>query len=878
LADDAPGTIRLADYAPAPFAIDTVDLDVTLDPDVTRVRNRMRIRRQAHAALMAPLRLDGVRLSLLKVSVDGAPLSANRYVVDDAGLTLHDPPDDFTLEIETEIHPRHNRGRTGLMEIGGKLVTQCEPEGFRRLTYFTDRPDVLSTYEVTLKADGARYPVLLSNGNLVGEGVDEAGRRVVRWSDPYPKPSYIFAIIAGDFGRSSETFVTRGGRRVSLSIYADHDLIDQCGFALEAARRALRWDEEAYGLEYDLDIYNIVAVSGWSGAMENKGLNLFGASGVVADPEISTDDDYIIIERIIGHEAFHNWTGNRVTCRDWFQLCLKEGLTRFRDQHFIEDKLASGVWRIETVKQLRRNQFPEDDGPAAHPVQPAVYAEIENFYTNTIYDKGAEVVRMLRALLGPETFRAGFDLYIRRHDGEAVTTEAFIAAMEAASGRDLTQFRLWNTQAGRPRVTARGAYDTEAKRYSLTLTQTCAPSRGQAEKAPFHIPVAMGLIGNTGAPLSFKTTATGSRVDSAVVELTRTEQTFAFEDVESEPIPSLLRAFSAPVSLETNADEADLALLMAADPDPFARWDAAQTLAIRLVRALAAERAEGHAMTPPILFLEAIGAVLRDEGSDPLLRGLILTLPDEPVLSEGLAVIDLDGHVAARNFLRREIAARHQAALLDRYHALAETGPYAPDIPGIGRRRLKNAILDLLTALGTPQTAQLCLRQLTGANNMTDMFEALCLITHLDRPERQEGIEWFHERWKGRSTVIDKWFNAQALSRATGAVDRIIALESHPAFEPDNFSQALMYYGGFFRQNRVAFHDPSGKGYEFLADRLLMIDRLGRSGSHYIMPQINQWRRYDPARQALMRAALQRVGDTPGISKGLGENIFKALN
>ncbi len=880
MADDAPGTIRLVDYAPAPFAIDRVDLDVTLDPDRTHVKSRMQVRRRPEAQGNTPLRLDGAQLTLLGVRINGEPMSANRYVVDEEGLTLHDTPDDFTLEIETEIHPRENHGRTGLIELGGKLVTQCEPEGFRRLTYFTDRPDVLATYEVTLRAEAARYPVLLSNGNLVSEGVDEVGRRIVRWSDPYPKPSYIFAIIAGDFGVMSETFVTKGGRPVALSVYADHDLIDQCRFALEAAKRALRWDEAAYGLEYDLDIYNIVAASGWSGAMENKGLNLFGASGVVAEPDISTDDDYIIIERIIGHEAFHNWTGNRVTCRDWFQLCLKEGLTRFRDQHFIEDKLASGVWRIETVKQLRRNQFPEDDGPAAHPVQPTAYAEIENFYTNTIYDKGAEVVRMLRALLGPATFRAGFDLYIRRHDGQAVTEEEFIRAMEDVSGRDLSQFRLWQTQAGRPRVTARGVYDAEARRYSLTLSQTCPPSPGQAEKAPFHIPIAMGLIAKTGAPLSFRAEAGGAwaEVTSAVVELTRAEQSFVFNEVASEPIPSLLRAFSAPVSLESDVDAAGLAVLMVADPDPFARWDAAQTLAIRLVRGLAAERAAGRAMAAPNAFLEAVGAVLDDEATDPLLRGLILTLPDEPVLSEGLVTIDLDGHVAARNFLRREIAARHQARLLELYHGLAETGPYAPDIAGIGRRRLKNAILDLLTAEGAAEMAQLCLTQLMGAANMTDMFEALCLLTHLDRPERQEGIDWFYQRWKGRSTVIDKWFNAQALSRVAGAVEKVIALESHEAFDADNFSQALSYYGGFFRQNRVAFHDPSGKGYDFLADRLLMIDRLGRSGSHYIMPQINQWRRYDPARQALMRAALQRVADTPGISKGLGENIFKALH
>jgi aminopeptidase N len=871
--------VRLADYAEPAFHIDTVDLEFDLDVRETVVLNRMRVRRAAGAAADAPLRLDGVDLTLRRVAIDGETLTGNRYGLDERALTIPSPPDAFWLEIETTTHPVRNRSRTGLMQLGGKLLTQCEAEGFRKLTYFPDRPDVLSIYTVTLRADRAAYPVLLSNGNRVAGGEEGDGRHWARFHDPHPKPCYIFALVAGDFGRLDGVHVTASGRSVAVSIHADHDLVGKCGFALDVARRSLKWDEETYGLEYDLDAYAIVAVSGWSGAMENKGLNLFGASGIVTEPEISTDDDYIIIERIIGHEQFHNWTGNRVTCRDWFQLCLKEGLTRFRDQHFIEDRLGSGVWRIESVKALRRNQFPEDDGPAAHPVKPDAYADIDNFYTNTVYDKGAEVVRMLRALLGPEAFRRGFDLYIRRHDGQAVTTEEFLRAMEDASGRDLRQFRLWHTQAGRPRVSVRGDYDAESRRLSLTLAQTCSPTPGQPSKSPFHIPVAIGLLSEAGGPLSFSLDAETKAppVTSAVLELTRAEQTFVLEGVASRPVPSLLRAFSAPVSLQWEASDADLALLMARDPDPFARWDAGQTLAVRLVRAMAAERAAGRPMTVSGTFLEAVEVVLNDETSDSLLRGLILTLPDEPVLSEGLARIDLDGHIAARDHLRREIATRFEAKLLDLYHALAETGPYAPDIAGIGRRRLKTAALDLLTALGSSDIARLCLRQVTTASNMTDMFEALCLICHLDVEERQAAIDAFHDRWKDHPTVVDKWFNAQSLSRVAGAVDRIIALEGHPAFDPTNFSQALQYYGGFFRQNRVAFHDPSGRGYEFLADRLLTIDSLGRSGSHYIMPQINQWRRYDPARQALMRRALERVAGTPGISKGLRETVSKAL-
>ncbi|HEY0104854.1 MAG TPA: aminopeptidase N [Rhizomicrobium sp.] len=869
------GLKRLADYAPPSFAVEAIDLEFDLDPARTVVKSRLRIRRAAGTPVSAPLRLDGARLELLRIALNGETLGANRYAIDEDGLTLADLPDTFELEIDTAIAPARNTTRQGLFELGGKLATQCEAEGFRSITYFPDRPDVLATYRVTLHGERARYPQLLSNGNLIGQGTEADGRHWAVWDDPFPKPSYIFAVMAGDFGVLRDAHVTASGRRVALAIHADHDLIGRCGFAMEALKRSFRWDEETYGLEYDLDTFNIVALTGWAGAMENKGLNLFEAHGIVADPEITTDGDYVIIERIIGHEQFHNWTGNRVTCRDWFQLCLKEGLTRFRDQHFIEDKMADGVWRVEIVQQLRRNQFPEDEGAAAHPIQPDGYADIDNFYTNTVYDKGAEVVRMLRALLGPAVFRAGFDRYIARNDGRAATTEDFLQAMEAASGRDLAQFRHWYHQAGRPLVAARGAYDAAARRYTLTLSQRCAPTPGQADKAPFHIPVRAGLIARDGRELTF--VADGARTGTAVLELTRPEQVFVFDGVAAPPIPSLLRGFSAPVSLEAGHSDEDLAVLMASDTDAFARWDAAQTLAVRLVRTLAAERAAGRAMIVPESFLSAIGRVLDAAHIDTLARAQLLTLPDEPVLSEGLARIDLDGHMAARQLLRRTIAARFRGALLEFYRAHAETVAYVPDIDGIARRRFKNAILDLLMSSGEADIAALALAQVKTSRNMTDMFEALCQLTHLDVPAREEALGWFYERWKDRSTVVDKWFNAQALSRVPGAVDRIIALERHPAFDFNNAARALLFYGGFFRQNRVAFHDPSGKGYEFLADRLLMMDKLGRSGSHYIMPQINQWRRYDPARQALMRAALERVAGTDAISKSLRENVEKAL-
>ena len=863
--------VRLADYAPPEFWVDDVALTFDLDPDATRVSCRLRIRRNPAAAPERSIRLAGAGLELQALRIDGVPAGPSRFRTDAQGLEVLGAPDQFDLETDVVIRPRRNPGRTGLMEVGGVLMTQCEPEGFRRLTFFPDRPDVLARYTVTLRADPARYPVLLSNGDKVADALEPDGRRCVVFHDPHLKPSYIFAVVAGDLAVLQDTYVTSSARPVAMSIYADRDNIGRCDFAMQVLKRALAWDEETYGLEYDLGVFALAAVTGWSGAMENKGLNLFGASGVIADPQIATDDDYIIIERIVAHELFHNWTGNRVTCRDWFQLCLKEGLTRFRDQHFIEDRLGAGVWRIESVRALRRNQFAEDDGPAAHPIQPAAFAEIENFYTNTVYDKGAEIFRMLRNLLGPAGFRAAFDRYIADNDGRAATMEDFLAAAEASSGRDLRQFRRWVNTAGRPRVRATGAYEPEARRYRLRLEQ----SPPGAE--PFMLPVAIGLLGKDGRPLSFRAPGAKTAGEEAVIALTALEDEIVLEDVAAPAIPSLLRGFSAPVTVLADIEDADLATLMVSDPDPFARWDAGQTLAVRAIRDLAQQHARGGALAPPTGLVAAYRAILADAATPDMLRAFTLLIPDEPVLSEGMAKIDLDGLMAGRAALREAVAGACRDELRAVYDACRETGDYTPDPVGIGRRKLKAAVLDLILAGPGPEGPALALRQLTDAGNMTDAFEALSLLMHLDAPEREEGAEWFYRTWRDVPTVIDKWFNAQALSRAPGAIDRIIALEGHPDFDPANFPRGLAFYGGFFRQNRVTFHDPSGKGYEFLADRLLTIDRMGRAGSTYLMPQINQWRRYDRPRRALMRAALERVANTPNTSKGLRENIRRAL-
>lgn len=873
MASQTPSVVRLADYRPPDYLVDEIDLHFDLDWERTLVRSTMRVRRAEGVSAEAPLVLDGRKLELIVVTLDGKALQPSAYAVNGETLTIRDVPTAFALTIETAVLSRENKSGHGLFAVGTKLATQCEAEGFRRITYFPDRPDVLARYAVTIEADKGQFPVLLSNGNIDGSGDMPGGRHWVRWVDPFPKPSYIFAVVAGDFGRLSDTFRTKSGKEVALNIHAEHDAVPLCAFAMASLKRALEWDERTYGLEYDLDIYNVVALAGYAGAMENKGLNVFEAHGIVADPEITTDDDFVLIERIIGHEQFHNWTGNRVTCRDWFQLCLKEGLTRFRDQSFMEDRYGGGAWRIDTVKALRRNQFPEDDGPAAHAVQPQSFATIENFYTTTIYDKGAEVVRMMAALLGWEAFRKGFDLYIKRHDGQAVTVEHFIRAMEDASGRDFGQLRLWYNQAGRPRVEARGVYDAKAKRYTLTLSQNSASTPGQPVKQPLQIPIRTGLVGRAGEVMSF--TVDGARVTSTVLTLTKPTQTFDFHEVATEPVPSLLQGFSAPVSLCHDLSDEDASALIGSKTDAFVRWDTAQTWGTAVIRKLAAAWRAGRPLDVPASYVSAFARVIDDAAADPLLKAQILTIPDEPALSEGLAEIDLDALMAARDHLRATLA-RELGPRLERQISKTHAA-FALDAASIARRKYENTCLELLSGTGTSEIAQLLLWRMKGADNMTDTFASLSALTHLAVPQRQAALDWFFERWKQRSTVIDKWFSVQALSRAPGAIDRILALEGHPAFDRENMARMMAYYGSFCRQNRVAFHDPSGRAYEFLADRLVAFDRMGRSGAHWLMLQINQWRRYDANRRNLMRRALARVAAAPGLSKGLSEVVARAL-
>ncbi|MFT7289284.1 MAG: aminopeptidase N [Halieaceae bacterium] len=873
----SPGPTRLRDYQPFPFLIPQIELRLELDPQLTRVSSRLVVQRAPDADPQAELRLDARKLHLESIAIDGRPLQEQEYRLDASGLCLSGLPDRCEIEIVHTLSPVENQSDEGLFQRGRQLATQCESEGFRRITFFPDRPDVLSRYRVTLVADAQRYPVLLSNGHPVAKGVlPEDGRSWVTWEDPYPKPSYIFALVAGDFACLRDSYETASGRRVALAIYADQERGDELEFSMGALKRALRWEEEKYGREYDLDIYNIVALEGYVGAMENKGLNIFDANGICADPHISTDNDYLVIERILAHEVFHNWTGNRVTCRDWFQLSLKEGLTRFRDQCFAQDMSLGSVKRIEFVRALERNQFPEDDGPAAHPIKPVEYQEIRNFYTGTIYDKGAEVIRMLHCLLGDELFRNAVQYYLDKFDLQAVRTEDFIAAIAEFSGRDLDQFYRWYSRAGRPVLTAQGSYDAASRSYALTLQQSNPKSAQPEDEEPLHIPVLMGLLDAEGAPLQAHCADAKPVHGSLLLELRETSQTFLFTEVASPPQPSLLRGFSAPVSLHYGNTPQQLAQLMACDSDDYNRWRAGQQFATAEIRNLASQWHRGEELQANPRFLRAWGQVLGDADASHALIAEMLLLPEEPALSEGLARIDIDGHEAARNHLLYLLADQHGVALLSCYHALEQKGGHKFSDWAIGARRLRNRCLEIM--LAGPQLAarDLCLTQINNARNMTDEFAALAALCHIDCEQRRQGLEDFYARWQHKPPVIDKWFNAQALSRMPGAIDAILELEQHPAMQLTNLPRAMAFYGGFFRQNRVAFNDPSGRGYQMLAERLIMIDSFNPGSSYWLMPQLLQWRRFDERRSGLMRAALQFVSDAD-TSDGLREIVSKAL-
>ncbi len=868
--------ILLQDYLPPAYLIDEAALEVELGEEETRVRSRLQIRRNpASGETKQMLRLDGEELESLALSLDGRPLREEEYTVDREGITLFQVPERFVLESEVRIYPQRNTALEGLYRSGSMFCTQCEAEGFRKITWFLDRPDVLTRFTTTVIADRSRYPVLLSNGNPAAETELPDGRHRVTWQDPFPKPCYLFALVAGDLRAICDRYTTASGRSVDLRIYVEPENVDKCTHALASLKHAMRWDEENYGREYDLDIYMIVAVNDFNmGAMENKGLNIFNSKYVLARPDTATDADFQGIEGVIAHEYFHNWTGNRITCRDWFQLSLKEGLTVFRDQEFSADMGSRGVKRIEDVRLLRSHQFAEDAGPMAHPVRPESYIEINNFYTVTVYEKGAELIRMLRQLLGPEAFRRASDLYFERHDGQAVTTDDFVRCMEAAGGRDLEQFRLWYSQAGTPELHVTADHDAAAGRYTLEIRQSCPPTPGQPEKRPLHIPFRLGLLDRAGNDLPLQLEGENEpQGGSRLLELQRSVERFTFVNVPERPVPSLLRGFSAPVKLRYDYSDPELMFLMAHDGDGFNRWDAAQTLAQRILL----QRVAQPDSPVPEGFIEAFGTALRDPDTDRALLAEILTLPSESYLGDQMEQVEVEAIHLARQSLRQTLARRLRDDLLAVYDANAETGDYRLTPAAIGRRRLKNLCLAYLMELGEEPIRQLCAVQYGEGGNMNDRLAALTLLADSDAPQREAALADFYERWQADPLVLDKWFTVQALSRRADTLMRVQELLQHPAFSLRNPNRVRALVGAFCSGNPFRFHAADGSGYAFLTDRVLELNATNPQVAARLLRIMARWRRYDDYRRALMRSQLQRVLASEGLSRDVYEVAHKSL-
>ena len=881
--DATPRTIYLKEYAPPPYLIDNTELRFELGEQDTRVRADLRMRRNPAFVTTADgdaqaLVLDGQGLDLQGLWLDEQVLTAADYEIQAESLTIHAVPDTFELRIEVRIRPQDNTALEGLYRSSGNFCTQCEAEGFRRIVYYLDRPDVMSRFATTIIADPERYPVMLSNGNRVDAGTLNDGRAWVRWEDPFHKPAYLFALVAGDLVQIADTFTTVSGREVDLHIFVEQRNADKCAHAMASLKKAMAWDEQSYGREYDLDVYMIVAVDDFNmGAMENKGLNVFNSKYVLARPDTATDDDYEGIEAVIAHEYFHNWSGNRVTCRDWFQLSLKEGFTVFRDQSFTADMTSAAVKRIKDVQALRSYQFREDSGPLAHPVRPDSYQEINNFYTLTVYEKGAEVVRMIHNLLGAKAFRQGTDLYFKRHDGQAVTTDDFVQAMEDASGVDLGQFRCWYSQAGTPHLQVSGHYDAAARAYTLAVTQSTPPTPRQPDKLPLHIPLRVGLVDAEGndLPLRLRTEGAAEGTDR-VLQLREAGERFVFEDIDAEPTPSLLRGFSAPVKLDYAYSDAQLAFLMANDSDPFNRWDAG----LRLAAGILLRRIEGGDGATAELdtnFITAYRKVLEDSDGDHRLVAQSLTLPSHIYLSQQVAVIDPVAIHDAREFMRLGIASALREPLLATWRRARPRGPYKNDGASVGGRALANTCLSLLCALDDAELHALARRQFDDADNMTDALAALSAIVFNDTPDRDAVLAAFYQQWQHDPLVIDKWLSIQAMTPRSDALRQVQALMQHEAFSIKNPNKVRALIGAFCAGNPLAFHAADGSGYCFLADQVLALDQLNPQVASRMVTPFSQWRRYDQQRQGLMHQQLERIVATQGLSPDVSELASKSL-
>ena len=879
--DANPQTIYLKDYTVPEYLIETVELNFILDQEKTRVVSKLTLLRNPQSQSKdKTLVLQGEGLELVSVAIDGQALNETQYQQSNTALYIDDVPQTqaFIVAIENTINPEANTALEGLYLSSTMLCTQCEAEGFRKITYFLDRPDVMSRFKTTLVGDKDKYPVLLSNGNKVAEGELTNNRHWVTWEDPFKKPCYLFALVAGQLECIEDSYTTMSGRDILLQIFVEQHDIDKCDHAMQSLKNSMRWDEQTYGREYDLDLYMIVAVGHFNmGAMENKGLNVFNTKFVLARPDTATDSDYEHIEGVIGHEYFHNWTGNRITCRDWFQLSLKEGFTVFRDQEFTGDQTSKAVKRIEDVKLLRTRQFLEDAGPLSHPIRPDSYIEINNFYTLTVYEKGAEVVRMIRTLLGDEGFRKGSDLYFQRHDGQAVTCDDFVCAMEAANDCDLEQFRFWYSQAGTPVLEVVEEYNQENRTYSLTLKQSCAPTPGQQVKEPLHIPVKLGLLAADGSVA--KICIKGSiSCDEITIELKEQQQTFIFEQLDEKPVVSLLRGFSAPVNVKMEQSLEQLAFLLSYDTDTFNRWEAGQKMSCKIIFGLIDDFRQGRQMQLNPLLVEAYKSVMQQPWDDLSYFSLLLSLPEENYLAGQMDIIDVDAIHQAREFVKRTLAEQLKEQFLDLYQQYhkEESGQF--DAGAIGRRRIKNSCLSYLTKLETNEAYQLADKQFEAAGNMTDQMAALSVIVESGNPARHTCLQSFYKQWQNEALVIDKWFALQACSSAEDTFSTVQKLMHHSAFELTTPNRVRSLIGVFSQANQLHFHAANGQGYQFLADQVIALNSLNPQVASRMVAAFTQWKRFDKNRQALMKAALERIINSPDISKDVYEVASKSLS
>ncbi|GAV76097.1 Peptidase_M1 domain-containing protein/DUF3458 domain-containing protein, partial [Cephalotus follicularis] len=888
---DAPKEIFLKDYKLPDYYFDAVDLSFSLDEEKTIVSSRIDVFPRVEGS-SPPLVLDGHDLKLISIKLKGKELKEGDYHLDSRHLTLSSPPSGkFTLEIVNEIYPQINTSLEGLYKSSGNFCTQCEAEGFRKITFYQDRPDIMAKYTCRIEADKSLYPVLLSNGNLMEQGDIEGGKHFALWEDPFKKPCYLFALVAGKLESRDDTFVTRSGRPVSLRIWTPPQDLPKTAHAMYSLKAAMKWDEDVFGLEYDLDLFNIVAVPDFNmGAMENKSLNIFNSKLVLASPETASDADYAAILGVIGHEYFHNWTGNRVTCRDWFQLSLKEGLTVFRDQEFSSDMGSRTVKRIGDVSRLRNYQFPQDAGPMAHPVRPHSYIKMDNFYTGEylalLTYQGAEVVRMYKTLLGAQGFRKGMDLYFKRHDGQAVTCEDFFAAMRDANDADFANFLLWYSQAGTPSVKVTSSYNAEAHTFSLKFSQEVPPTPGQTVKEPMFIPVALGLLDSHGKDMPLSSVYHDGMLQSlesnnqsaftTVLQVTKKEEEFVFSDIHERPIPSLLRGYSAPIRLESDLSDSDLFFLLAHDSDEFNRWEAGQILARKLMLNLVADFQQNKSFVLNPKFVEGLRSILSDSSLDKEFIAKAITLPGEGEIMDMMEVADPDAVHAVRRFIRKQLASELKSELLSTVEQNRSSEGYVFDHPNMARRALKNIALAYLASLEDPQFSELALNEYKSASNMTEQFAALAAIGQNPGKVRDDILADFYSKWQHDFLVVNKWFTLQAVSDIPGNVENVRKLLNHPAFDLRNPNKVYALIGGFCG-SLVNFHAKDGSGYKFLGELVIQLDKLNPQVASRMVSAFSRWRRYDVTRQNLAKAQLEMIMSTNGLSENVFEIASKSL-